>query len=291
MRALLLLLLLAAAAPAERPWRQVRNFAIQLQNAEVEKIHRSPYDLVIVDYSADGGPNRAFTPAQVARMKKKPNGGRRLLVAYLSVGEAEDYRFYWRPGFKTRKPSWLGKENPQWRGNYKVRFWEEPWQAITLDYLDRIVRAGFDGAFLDTVDTFESYEEWRPTAGHEMSRFVQRLAAAARKAGGADFGIFPNNAERLLKDPPFFAAITGVVREETYYGMTGDNVATPANETAKLERALDRLVKSGKLVLGIDYTDRPEQIEKAKARSQRRGYLQYVAPRALDRLDQAWKKR
>ena len=30
-----------------------------------------------------------------ATIKIKNNGGKRIVVAYLSIGEAENYRFYW----------------------------------------------------------------------------------------------------------------------------------------------------------------------------------------------------
>ena len=42
------------------------------------------------------------------------------MFAYLSLGEAEDYRFYWQPSWNSRKPAWLHGENPGWRGNYLV---------------------------------------------------------------------------------------------------------------------------------------------------------------------------
>ena len=77
---------------------------------------------------------------------------------YLSIGEAEDYRYYWRPEWKIKPPPWLDKENPNWPGNYKVKYWYSEWQDIILDYTRRIVEAGFDGAYLDIIDAFAYYE-------------------------------------------------------------------------------------------------------------------------------------
>ena len=31
----------------------------------------------------------------IEELKIKNNGGKRLVITYLSIGEAEDYRFYW----------------------------------------------------------------------------------------------------------------------------------------------------------------------------------------------------
>ena len=56
-----------------------------------------------------------------------------------SVGEAEDYRFYWRKGWKAGSPSFLGKENPQWKHNYAVRYWLT--DLAQTDPTDSVVRS------------------------------------------------------------------------------------------------------------------------------------------------------
>ncbi len=95
-------------------------------------------------------------------MKAKQNCGSRLVICYMSIGEAENYRFYWQNSWNSSKPQWLEAENPDWAGNYKVRYWYPEWQAIIFgnsnSYLDRILSAGFDGVYLDIVDAFENYE-------------------------------------------------------------------------------------------------------------------------------------
>ncbi|MFX4370013.1 hypothetical protein ABTA37_19985, partial [Acinetobacter baumannii] len=53
-------------------------------------------DVIVVDYSRDGTPNRALTAQEVEALRKRPNGQRRIVLSYLSIGEAETYRFYWR---------------------------------------------------------------------------------------------------------------------------------------------------------------------------------------------------
>ncbi|NLI47516.1 MAG: hypothetical protein GX414_10470 [Acidobacteria bacterium] len=118
------------------------------------------FDLVLVDLFFNDG--AALTPAEVSALKTKARGGRRLVVAYLSIGEAEDYRYYWRPEWAVSPPAWLGEENPDWPGNYKVDYWHPGWQAIIRggagSYLQRILDAGFDGVYLDLIDAFECYE-------------------------------------------------------------------------------------------------------------------------------------
>ena len=146
---------------------EVRNF-LYLINPEqfgteeefIQAIAATNYDLLIMDlFSADNVP---FTESEVGRLKEKANGGRRLVVAYMSIGEAEDYRYYWKSEWKKDPPAWLDGENPAWEGNYKVSYWEGEWQEIIYgggdSYLDRILEAGFDGVYLDIIDAFEYYE-------------------------------------------------------------------------------------------------------------------------------------
>lgn len=119
------------------------------------------YDLLIIDLFFNDG--TAFSPQEIASLKIKANGGKRLVVSYISIGEAEDYRYYWNTEWGTDKPEWLESENPEWEGNYKVKYWEKDWQQIIYgnedSYLKKIIDAGFDGAYLDIIDAFEYFEE------------------------------------------------------------------------------------------------------------------------------------
>lgn len=85
-----------------------------------------------------------------------------MVIAYMSIGEAEEYRYYWNENWSEGSPEWLEKENPQWDGNYKVRYWNKNWQDIIFgtesSYVKKILDAGFDGAYLDIVDAYEYYE-------------------------------------------------------------------------------------------------------------------------------------
>ena len=128
--------------------------------AFLDAVSATNYDLLILDLFFED--DMAFTAAEVEQLKHKANGGKRLVVCYMSIGEAEDYRYYWQPEWKRDKPAWLARENPEWRGNYKVRYWDSEWQEIICgaddSYLNRILAAGFDGVYLDIIDAFEYFE-------------------------------------------------------------------------------------------------------------------------------------
>ncbi len=125
----------------------------------VDAVAATNYDVIVMDYFYNG---QEYTDAQIAKLKQKANGGVRMIISYMSIGEAEDYRFYWKSDWKVGNPTWLDKENPNWKGNYKVRYWETDWQNIIFGsneaYLDKIIAKGFDGTYLDIIDAFEYYE-------------------------------------------------------------------------------------------------------------------------------------
>lgn len=127
------------------------NFLFTLQGTD--------YDIVLIDFEFEGTP---LSTSDVTSLKTKDNGGSRLVIAYMSIGEAEDYRYYWDTAWETSPPSWLAGENPHWAGNYKVRYWRQGWQDIIFgndaSYLKKILDAGFDGVYLDIIDAFEYFE-------------------------------------------------------------------------------------------------------------------------------------
>ena len=150
---------------------EVKNFlylvnptrAFNSKSEFVSGIDATNYDAFIIDLFYDEG--ESLTMTDLAALQSKPNGAPRLVLAYLSIGEAEDYRYYWNNNWGKRKskPEWLYKENNRWKGNYKVFYWMESWQEIIFGsedaYLDKILNAGFNGIYLDLIDAFETYED------------------------------------------------------------------------------------------------------------------------------------
>ena len=146
--------------------KEARNF-LYLINSEnyqaksdfLNALAATNYDLIIMDLFHN---ESAYTGQELDRIRYKKNGGKRLLLCYMSIGEAEDYRFYWDSRWEKDTPAWLEDENPHWEGNYKVRYWDPDWQSIIFgsssSYLDRIMAAGFDGVYLDIIDGFEYFE-------------------------------------------------------------------------------------------------------------------------------------
>lgn len=145
---------------------QVKNFIFFINpvnyNTKAEfiaAVTATNYDAVIMDLFLE---DEAFTAAELVQLRHKANGGSRMLICYMSIGEAEDYRYYWNNSWNSDKPDWIAALNPDWPGNYKVKYWSEDWQGIIYknsgSYLDKITTAGFDGVYLDIIDAFEYFE-------------------------------------------------------------------------------------------------------------------------------------
>lgn len=133
------------------------NFA--LKSDFIAALSETNYDLIMIDFFFD---EEEFTSSEINTLKTKDNGGKRLVISYMSIGEAEDYRFYWQNAWNINPPIWLAAENPNWPGNFKVRYWSKEWQNIIFgiegSYLHKIITAGFDGVYLDIIDAFEYFE-------------------------------------------------------------------------------------------------------------------------------------
>jgi cysteinyl-tRNA synthetase, unknown class len=263
---------------------EVQSWAFQLQSVDPAEIKLSPYDLVVIDYGFDRRNATAFPREVVDLMRTKPDGRRRLLFAYFSIGEAENYRYYWQDSWLTNRPEWLVSENPDWPGNYRVQYWSPRWQAILFGspdaYLDRILNAGFDGIYIDGVDKFEQWIRRRPSAAADMVALVGAIAAYAR-THRPDFLIIPQNGDELLNNPRFLSVIDGFGREDLLYNEKAPDTRNNAYSILESVRRMRSVIAAGKPVLVIEYT-RDTQLAAAMLREIRElGFIGYVAAREL----------
>lgn len=263
---------------------EVNDFLYQLQRPRPDRIGPTAFDLVVVSLAAAGN-----SPDVIPALKQSA-GDEKIVLAYMSIGQAETYREYWQAEWEDDPPVWLDAPDETWADDYWVRYWMPEWQSIIYgtpeSYLDRIIALGFDGVYLDRVDAYWYYQDrdGRDTAAREMVDFILDFTAYARERE-PDFLVFPQNAEELgTMFPKFLAEMNGIGVEDLYYGYPRDHEPSPAEWTAEREVILDQWVDAGKLVLVIDYTEVPEQIADAYARSAARGYVEYVTDRSLGRL-------
>ena len=131
------------------------------RSAYLTALGTTNHDVLIVDaFDIDQG---LLTGVEVDALQFKDDGAVRLAIAYMSIGEAENFRYYWQSSWDNNRPDWMDKPNPEFPDDFKVRYWDAEWQAIVFgnaaSYLQKILAAGFDGVYLDIIDGYEYWEE------------------------------------------------------------------------------------------------------------------------------------
>ncbi len=256
--------------PAPSSW------AYQLQGADPSQLAAFNFGLVVMDYSRDGTEDGAYSRGEIERLKASG----KIVLAYLSVGEAEDYRFYWREGWRENPPLWLGPENPEWPGNYVVKYWDGEWKGIVFGYLRRIVSQGFSGVYLDKIDSYEYFGDslGYGEAARRMAELVMEIADSCRTWAG-ECVVVPQNGE----------GIVGYVPKVLEYvdGWAAEDVLYREGHSEHL-LTLRRIRDSGKLVLSVEYVYDGDvsKVENYHRVARGEGFIPYAADtsRRLDKL-------
>ena len=121
-----------APSAAQIALSNVRIWDYQLQNANLDRLAQASSDMVVIDYARSWGDKVPYSRADVERVRRRPDGRERLVIAYLSIGEAEDYRPYWQPGWKQNRPLWLLPQ-PRSRCGSPCEFHGRAWPVSPLD--------------------------------------------------------------------------------------------------------------------------------------------------------------
>jgi len=250
-----------------------------LQGVKPEVVAAAPFDVKVVDIYNDDG--QMFTPAEVKQMGGGP--GQALLLGYFSLGEAENYRDY----FSTIPSAALGPKDPNWAGDYEVAFWTPEWKAVAEAYIDRMVKAGYDGVYFDVVDEFQLPWAQKNAPGGDaagaMQKLVQDLSAYA-KAQVPTFKVWVNGAEELLTDKKYVDSIDGLFKENLFYNDDGSAKQSAADTQASLD-LLKIAQNAGKDVVAIEYVTGAQKVDDVHAKSSAAGMGSYVAKLDLVGVD------
>jgi cysteinyl-tRNA synthetase len=256
------------------------SWVYQLQHPKIKSLANSGFSLAVIDYSSDGSDKNKFPKHQIQHLVKN----NLTPIAYISIGEAESYRFYWEKlwvdktddnQLTSEAPKWLGHTNPDWQENYKVRYWDPDWRDnILKPYLNKIIEQGFKGVYLDIIDGFEYWSDSdthaskietrmendpidEKDAAMRMIELVLWIAQYCREHSslGQDFMIIPQNGERILlydDDGSYLESVSGIGVEDTWYA-TSEKL--PGNLTTGKLFYLNKFWEKGKRVLSVDYVD------------------------------------
>ena len=266
-------LLIAAPAEASRTQlKAAKSWTYQLQG-NIGNIAGTDADVAVIDLDQGGN------SAMVQRLKQKPGGGRRVVIGYLSVGEAEKWRGYWKSCCANGSPSWLTSKTQGWAGNYAVKFWDPAWKAIVRQRLNALIAAGFDGVYLDRADTWETMKGQNSNARAEMIKWIKELASEAR-AKKSDFAIMVQNAEELLTDGSYVAAIDAIAKEDLFHGIKHDGGRNSSGDISSSVRDLQRARSAGKAIFVIEYL-KGGSAESVRAEIRKQGFIPFFGPRNL----------
>lgn len=271
----------ADEAPGMVDFTKGTSWLYQLQKADISAVKNSGFDFVVMDYSFDGKLSGEYAASDIQSLL----AAGLTPVAYISIGEAENYRFYWRSNwvqtedgndFTVDAPIWLGHTNPDWPGNYKVRYWNSDWRDhYVKPYLDKIIAEGFSGVYLDIVDGFEywgdrqNYGAGKETAvsgdpvddeaeaAARMIELVKWIAAYCKSQSsfGDNFLIIPQNGVRILNydsDGLYLNTVSGIGAEDIWYDETSKKASAEVDERVRLLR---HFTAANKPVLAVDYVD------------------------------------
>ena len=263
--------------------------------AVIERLAACGREWIILDAAFD-----AETRWERAELEAIRGGqSQRKVIAYISIGEAEDYRPYWRKEWGKQgrltaaAPGWLGTENPEWKGNYRVKYWQADWQKLILAAIDETMSAGFDGVYLDIVDGFETFEqagkeyldnrvnpETKQSYRRDMVDWVKAIAARARAKNPGAL-VIPQNGSQLLAHADFLAAISAIGIEDLF---TNGNQLQPKTHAHEVLGDLKEMAAAQQPVLLIEYPKSADRQALAKQRAKENGLIWLVTDRELKTL-------
>ena len=196
-----------------------------------KQLAASSYDMVVMEPIFTERENSTYDTAAVVQ---NLHGAARpkLVIAYIDIGQAEEWRTYWQPDWGIGDPDWIVAADPDgWEGNYPVAYWNAAWQEIWLGddgYLQQLVEAGFDGVYLDWVEAYSDEDVMAAATRdgvdprQEMIDWVAALAASGRERDDG-FIIIAQNAAELAADAEYALIIDAIAQENIWFDGGADN--------------------------------------------------------------------
>ncbi len=223
---------------------KAKTWMYQIQDLESDEaitaLANTDYPLLVVEPNHNHKDNPLFNCSDmIKKLRKTPNGTKRLILAYIDIGQAESWRTYWKKGWvaptfkKLGSPNFLITKDPDgWEDCYPVAFWDQRWKNIwigTNGIIFQLAKLGFDGVYLDWVEAYDD-NHVRETAKksninpeEKMIRFIEEISAIGKKIT-PDFLVVPQNAPFLIDEAPdrYARAIDALAVEDTWFHGAGD---------------------------------------------------------------------
>ncbi|MDR0710280.1 MAG: endo alpha-1,4 polygalactosaminidase [Spirochaetaceae bacterium] len=110
-----------------------------------------------------------LTPEEVNSLKYKANGGRRQIIAYLSIGSAEQNRWYCQDDWTTEDPENLNSPRVMKRGYISGGVYTPPAEGVPVWLAD-----GYGGGYSEEAIVQWWHPEWRDIIVRGNSKYTQK---------------------------------------------------------------------------------------------------------------------
>jgi len=230
----------SSIASARDRIRSIQSFVVYYGAGKLDDLAR--YDLAIID-------RNTLTPGEVTELESRGT----LVVGYLSVGEIEGNDPWLKDGTVPR--SWILGRNKNW-GSLFVDASQPGWRDLMTQEAGSILDYGFDGVFLDTVDTAIDVA---PQTEPGMIELIRGLREA-----------YPNAL--LVQNRGFDVAeqIPDVIDAEMFEDLSTSYSFKKAeyirvDNSGEAQQLVDLHGKTGLPILALDYADPSDTATAARA--------------------------
>jgi len=245
--------------------KPIKKWAYYLNDINFEKIKNSDFDLVVIDLQKN---NKYISKETILSLKKKPDGSKRKILAYMSLGYAESYRPYWKKEWNKKNPKWLGKENKVWKNNFEViDLMNEEWLSITKSLINVSIENQFDGILISGLNPIR-----------KTISFIKEIKNYTNRS----FEIFVQDLESLVNEDDFIYQVDGFVKQGLVYTTISKEMKEPSVVSKSVE-FLNKAKKLNKTVLVIEYVS-GEKWNNAKVIIEAAKYIPYNSNLRLDKL-------
>ncbi len=169
-----------------------------------------------------------------------------VLLAYLNIGYAEDWRSYWA---SIEGEEWVHEPTP-YEGEYYIEYWRPEWHGIMKAMAEQYISAGFDGVYLDNVDAAEIIDSMNPSWAQTVNTYSEMIKLVCNISSyikdlepTAKVYINIGGVYSLLYNNTLIECIDGVLREELWNTLSGYNQTQP-QDPGETNATLDALINA-----------------------------------------------
>ncbi|PID76057.1 MAG: glycoside hydrolase, end-alpha-1,4-polygalactosaminidase [Deltaproteobacteria bacterium] len=297
--------------------QKAQTWMYQLQDLEsdraIQALANTKYPLLVVEPGHNQKEISFDSQRMLQVLHTMPDGRRRLVLAYIDIGQAEDWRTYWEEDWiaptsqKRGFPDFLITVDPDgWQGCYLVAYWDRRWKDIWVGpdgIVATLAEMGFDGVYLDWVEAYDdeqvrkSAERAKINPEQEMIRFIEEIGAVGKKII-PDFLVVVQNAPFLIDEAPerYLRAIDALAVEDTWFHGEGDvdwddpgagDLRNRHDDDWTTENRLlqyNKYLQHGLPVFSVDYCIEKNNVEKVYREARKAGLRPLVTKVSLSRI-------